>query len=298
MKLKIGNLSWIIVLVFLLVNSAVAAGPANPNLCNADYDCLVDRAVEFIRTGDEDNARIFLRTALVLKPKERRVFRVMGQMTLDEGRAIDLKRASDYELAAQAKKKSYELALAAFVRYTELSPESDPTGYRLQGDVFADMREHKEAIRLYRKVLARDPKAEEVRVSLAYVLLDQAWNNGEAIRELEAEVHQRPQNVTALTILGSLYRYQGKLELAASAFWQILRLNPGDTSASFDLAMTQRKAGRLVQATRTLAAAKTADPERWGIYESIYGTSQELEKIRAAEEGFRIPASTLIESTQ
>ncbi|RZA06138.1 MAG: tetratricopeptide repeat protein [Proteobacteria bacterium] len=108
---------------------------------------MTNLAIIYLRSGDQDSGKSFLQNAIRSDARYAEAFRLLGDLTKDEGN-----RQTDYG----ARRNSYRYALASYEMYSKLAP-NDPEGYKATGDLYFDIRDLGAAAKNYYKVLELTP---------------------------------------------------------------------------------------------------------------------------------------------
>lgn len=211
---------------------------------------MTNLAIIFIKSGDQDAARSYLLNAIRSDGKYAEAFRLLGNLTREEA----LRQNSNDE----EKKKSYQLALASYVRYSQLAPY-DPEGYKAVGDLYLTINDLGAAVQNYQKVLELTPNYPDVRRSLAEISLN--GNDADAaMKLLDDEMKINPANDAALVSKGDIYRYRGDLNNAAKAYTDAARLNDKNADALYGLGIVYSQQGSYDNALSLFGRVIKLDP--------------------------------------
>lgn len=167
--------------------------------------------------------------------------------------------------------QNYEAAVEVFQKAYARNPQDAVLGYHLQ-----------EAARLVRR---------ELDVQIA-----------SAEKQLLEQIRQDPQNVTALTHLGLVYRNAGRLEEATFMLERAQRLQPENVELALLLGEVYEKKGDLNRAIDAYEKASRLAPGQVVIYGSLAALYEQVgrvdDAIRAAKEVLRLePGLSLAHST-
>ncbi len=211
---------------------------------NADYRVSLGSGLH--RAGKLDEAALTLRGALQLAPKHARAHLVLGMVLRDN---FDLKQAvvhhmkavkyggsarAYFELGTSERKRGDSLAAQQqLAKATKLAP-NDITYWYVYGDVLWEVKEWKQAIAAYKRVLALDPKRKHVKNKLGLVLfMDRRYDEAEVI--LTEAIRAQPKEPYPYFNVGMVYEKLGKYSFAVGAFRKFLQLAPksdGDRRAA------------------------------------------------------------------
>jgi serine/threonine protein kinase len=114
-----------------------------------------------------------------------------------------------------------------------------------------DRAQNLQAIGMYRKALALDPKYADARSRLAYRLMMMGYTYGDpadidkGVAEAEAALSIDPLRPNTYFVLGSGYGIQGRYEHSRQAFLRALELDPNNTSAMNNFSVLEGYFGRL-----------------------------------------------------
>ena len=133
-------------------------------------------------------------------------------------------------------------------------------------DTFALARQHHqagrlaEAQRLYREVLARNPKHAGALQLLGAVAHD-AGRSDVAVRLIGRALQLDPRSAEAHVNLANVLKDQGRLDTAAAHYRKALELNPQDAATQYALGVALQLAGRPAEAMRHYERALLARPD-------------------------------------
>lgn len=211
---------------------------------------MTNLAIIFIKSGDQDAARSYLLNAIRSDGKYADAFRLLGNLTREEA----LRQNSNDE----EKKKSYQLALASYVRYSQLAP-NDPDGYKAVGDLYLTINDLGAAAQNYYKVLDLTPNYPDVRRSLAEISLN-GNDTGKAMELLNKEMEINPTNDAALVTKGDIFRRKGDLDNAIRSYTEAARLNEKNADALFGLGVVYSTQGSYDNALSLFGRVIKLDP--------------------------------------
>ncbi|MGE3261316.1 MAG: tetratricopeptide repeat protein [Bacteriovoracia bacterium] len=211
---------------------------------------MTNLAIIFIKSGDQDAARSYLLNAIRSDGKYADAFRLLGNLTREEA----LRQNSNDE----EKKKSYQLALASYVRYSQLAPH-DPEGYKAVGDLYLTINDLGAAAQNYYKVLELTPNYPDVRRSLAEISLN-GNDVDKAMELLNKEMEINPANDAALVSKGDIYRRKGDFQAATKAYTDAARLNDKNSDALFGLGVVYSVQGSYDNALSLFGRVIKLDP--------------------------------------
>jgi tetratricopeptide (TPR) repeat protein len=147
---------------------------------------------------------------------------------------------------AFAHAKDWESAERVFRRVLALNPRSLEGNFSL-GFVLAKMGKWNEAISYYEQTLRLDADHAEAHCRLGNAL-DNVGRPEEAMSHLRRALELKPELVEAHNNLGTLLGRLGRAEEAVAHFRQALRLDPKSAAAHYNLAIELDKRGRVDEA--------------------------------------------------
>jgi predicted Zn-dependent protease len=146
----------------------------------------------------------------------------------------------------------------------------------------------KEAIEVYRSILAQNPKVPGIHFRIASILLDtsaSAEAAAEAKRELNAELEINPKDAAAVFALGEIARRAGTWEEAIQLFSRASQMDAGFLEAYFGLGMSLNAAGKHADAIAPLERyAKGVPDDPAGHYQLAVAYSRTGNKAGAERE--------------
>lgn len=237
---------------------------------------MTNLAIIFIKSGDQDAARSYLLNAIRSDGKYAEAFRLLGNLTREEA----LRQNSNDE----EKKKSYQLALASYVRYSQLAPH-DPEGYKAVGDLYLTINDLGAAAQNYYKVLELTPNYPDVRRSLAEISLN-GNDTDKAMELLNKEMEINPVNDLALVTKGQIYRMRGDLQAAAKAYTEAARINEKNADALYGLGVVYSNQGSYDNALSLFARVIKLDPLKASAYWATGEIYQRLNNRAKAKQAF------------
>ena len=110
---------------------------------------------------------------------------------------------------------------------------------------------------------------------------------GLAVEQLRAILKQRPDEVNALRLLGSIQLAQGNLESAVENLQRAVKQAPGFTQAALDLGRALRASGRLGDAARVLGDLCRGSPNNAHAWQLQGDVLTEKGDVEAGREAFR-----------
>jgi tetratricopeptide (TPR) repeat protein len=241
---------------------------------------MTNLAIIFIKSGDHDAARSYLLNAIRSDGKYAEAFRLLGNLTREE--AINT-NANDDE-----KKKSYQLALASYVRYSQLAPH-DPEGYKAVGDLYLTINDLGAAAQNYYKVLDLTPNFPDVRRSLAEISLN-GNDMDKAMELLNKELAINPKNDAALVTKGEIYMRRGDMNAATKAYTEAARQNDKNADALYGLGLVYSNQGSYDNALSLFNRVIKLDPLKAEAYRAmgeIYQKQSNRPKARQAFVNFK-----------
>lgn len=213
-------------------------------------------AIIHLRSGDQDSGKAYLQNAIRSDSKYAQAFRLLGDLTKDEGdRQIDNYPARRY---------SYRYALASYEMYCKLAP-NDPEGYKATADLYFDIRDLGAAAKNYQKVLSLTPNYPGVRLRLAQI----SRNGGDAataMKLLDDEIKINPRSDAALVERGNVYMAQKDFPNATKAFTEAARINEKNSDALFGLGVVYHLQSSYDNALSLFARVIKLDPLKAEVY--------------------------------
>jgi len=193
-------------------------------------------------------------------------------------------------------KKSIPILLAAGLLITASAGSilfaSDRRGepalsHFIMGTLCDDLGDPNEAIKEFRKALAIDTEASQIRVNLAISLIKDN-KQAEAEKELKQAIKSDPKLVEPHAILAILYSVQDKADLALSEYESALKcassLNPKDIEIYQGLGSLYLKQNKLKEAESTfniISSLAPNDPKAHFYLGAVY---EEMKKFDLCEE--------------
>ncbi len=235
---------------------------------------LTNLAIIYLRSGDQDAGKNYLQNAIRSDSRYAEAFRLLGDLTKDEGdRQVDNNAA---------RRHSYRYALASYEMYSKLAP-NDPEGYKATGDLYFDIRDLGAAAKNYYKVLELTPSYPDVRLRLAQI----SRNGGDATKAmtlLEEEIKINPRSDAALVEKGNVFMAKKEFEAATKAFTDAARLNEKNADALFGLGVVHHLQGSFDNALSLFARVIKLDPLKADVYWQMGLIYQKLgNKVKALQ---------------
>lgn len=235
-------------------NSAAAIQMAERTGPSAEVQRVVAQAYE--QSGDTQHAYDALRTATGLEPGNESVYLDLLSLCVEHhtwdlalqvsGAALEhlprsfrirIERGAVFALKGELEAAEGEFAEAARAAPGEVLPQVTLALARVQLDRIP------EAIAGLRAARSAHPKDYVVTWILGETLSQQPDAESEAIQVLEEAVRLGPREAAPRLQLGKLLAHRGDLTRAAREFEAALKIQPGDTSAQYQLATIYRKTG-------------------------------------------------------
>jgi len=216
---------------------------------------MTNLAIIYLRSGDQDSGKNFLQNAIRSDARYAEAFRLLGDLTKDEGN-----RQTDYG----AKRNSYRYALASYEMYSKLAP-NDPEGYKATGDLYFDIRDLGAAAKNYYKVLELTPNYPDVRLRLAQI----SRNGGDAPRAMELldkEIQVNPRSDAAMVEKGNIFMAKKEFDSATRSFTEAARINEKNSDALFGLGVVYHLQGSYDNALSLFARVIKLDPLKADVY--------------------------------
>lgn len=213
-------------------------------------------AIIYLRSGDQDSGKYYLQNAIRSDSRYAEAFRLLGDLTKDEGD----RQTDNYA----ARKHSYRYALASYEMYCKLAP-NDPEGYKATGDLYFDIRDLGAAAKNYYKVLSLTKNYPGIRLRLAQI----SRNGGDgatAMKLLDEEITINPRSDAALVEKGNVLMAQKDFPAATKAFTEAARLNEKNSDALFGLGVVHHLQGSYDNALSLFNRVIKLDPLKADVY--------------------------------
>ncbi len=227
-----------------------------------DSDVLSLMADVHEANQETPNALSTLQKAVELYPREERHYTTLAELCSEHG-AYDLgleilsvgiknipgsSRILSMQGVIHAQLGRYEEAEAAFQRAAQLSPNQELSALGLTVAMQQTGR-LAESIELLRKRAAKNPNEAAMQLMLGQALIKNGAEPGqeefeEARAALRRSVELKPDATVARVELGKLYLKAGDLDGAIGHLQQALTLDPSERTATYQLMVALRKAGR------------------------------------------------------
>lgn len=156
-------------------------------------------------------------------------------------------------------------ALADAERFLETIPNS-PAGYRVRGEILADMGRKPEAMASFEKALALetsavDPDPYKRAYRRAY-LESRLGHLNAALEGYTKAIEQKPKP-SFFVNLARIYAAKGELTLAVSDYTRALEMDPSEETALVGRGISYKKMGRFEDAIRDFDTAISIDRNSW-----------------------------------
>jgi len=217
---------------------------------------MTNLAIIYLRSGDQDSGKNYLQNAIRSDAKYAEAFRLLGDLTKDEGN----RQTENYA----ARRYSYRYALASYEMYSKLAP-NDPEGYRATGDLYFDIRDLGAAAKNYHQVLALTPNYPDVRIRLARI----SRNGGDtekAMQFLNEELKLNPRSDEAMVEKGNIFMTKKDLDSAIKSYTNAARINEKNADALYGLAMVYHFQQSYDNALSLFTRVKNLDPLKADVY--------------------------------
>lgn len=216
---------------------------------------MTNLALIYLRSGDQLSGKNYLQNAIRSDSKYAEAFRLLGDLTKDEGN-----RQNDYS----AKRHSYRYALASYEMYSKLAP-NDPTGFKSTADLYFDIRDLGAAAKNYHKVLELTPNFPDVRLRLAQISRN-GGDNTRAMSLLNEEIKINSQSDAAYVEKGNIFMAQKDFVQATKAFTEAAHINELNADALFGLGVVYHLQGGYDNALSLFARVIKLDPLKADVY--------------------------------
>ena len=153
--------------------------------------------------------------------------------------------------------KQWKAAVASFEKVLELDPEKVKP-YLFLSSLYADQKNYNRAVTILKRLLKRKPNSIMGNFYLGRINLEIGLTY-EAEKYLLKVVSLKPTFIPALEALGILYTNQKKYDQAAARYQRILRIDPHNDKAKWDLSqiyIRQRKMGEALRLLKNLRAGQ------------------------------------------
>jgi tetratricopeptide (TPR) repeat protein len=216
---------------------------------------MTNLAIIYLRSGDQLSGKNYLQNAIRSDSKYAEAFRLLGDLTKDEGN-----HQTDYS----AKRHSYRYALASYEMYSKLAP-NDPEGYKSTADLYFDIRDLGAAAKNYHKVLELTPNYPDVRLRLAQI----SRNGGDTDRAmglLSQEIKVNTKSDAAYVEMGNIYMARKEFPFATKAFTEAAHINEKNADALFGLGVVYHLQGGYDNALSLFMRVIKLDPLKADVY--------------------------------
>jgi tetratricopeptide (TPR) repeat protein len=250
------------------LNLAIKEGETAIELNPQNVPALRALADAHLLAGDAKRAQELLREVLALLPSDPIVHHRLGVVSRAQRNASEA--MAHFEQALEENPKyveALEQIVAILVsqdkvlqarervrRQVAMNPQ-DPRFLNLQGRVLVQSRNFSEAEATYKKAMALDGTLLSTYANLGALYARQG-KVGEAIREFETIIAKRPQELSALMILGMLHEQRNDYTRATARYEEALRVDARFAPAANNLAWILIETGG--DKERALAYAETA----------------------------------------
>jgi tetratricopeptide (TPR) repeat protein len=238
---------------------------------------MTNLAVIYLRSGDQDSGKNYLQNAIRSDSKYAEAFRLLGDLTKEEGD----KQQDNYA----ARRHSYRYALASYEMYSKLAP-NDPEGYKATADLYFDIRDLGAAAKNYYKVLDLTKNYPDVRLRLAQI----SRNGGDAAKAIELldqEIKVNPRNDAAYVEKGNIFMAKKDFLTATAAYTEAARINERNADALFGLGVVYHLQGSFDNALSLFARVIKLDPLKADVYWQQGLIYQKLNNTQKAVQAYR-----------
>jgi tetratricopeptide (TPR) repeat protein len=216
---------------------------------------MTNLAIIYLRSGDQLSGKNYLQNAIRSDAKYAEAFRLLGDLTKDEGN-----RQSDYS----AKRHSYRYALASYEMYSKLAP-NDPEGFKATADLYFDIRDLGAAAKNYHKVLELTPNYPDVRLRLAQISRN-GGDSDRAFQLLQEEIKVNEKSDAAWVEMGNIHMAKKDFQPATAAFTKAAHINEKNSDALFGLGVVYHLQGSYDNALSLFARVIKLDPLKADVY--------------------------------
>ena len=173
-----------------------------------------------------------------------------------------------------------------YLQLLEMNP-SDPDALYKLGLIAFQSDNHEVAAEYFRRVITMYPREAKLRVNLAHALMITGLDG--AHEQLQVALEIEPENVAALSTLGTLHIYDGDIEAAKTCLFKTLEIDPYFSEAYAQLGSLVRT-GKYIFTEQQLEYMErlTADETRNGVDRSVvmYAIGHQLDKQGDHEKAF------------
>ncbi|HEY8280180.1 MAG TPA: tetratricopeptide repeat protein [Bdellovibrionota bacterium] len=216
---------------------------------------MTNLAIIYLRSGDQLSGKNYLQNAIRSDSKYAEAFRLLGDLTKDEGN-----RQTDYS----AKRHSYRYALASYEMYSKLAP-NDPEGYKATADLYFDIRDLGAAAKNYHKVIQLTENYPDVRLRLAQISRN-GGDSDQAMKWLFDEIKRNPKSDAAHVELGNIYMAKKDFQSATKEFTEAAHINEKNSDALFGLGVVYHLQGSYDNALSLFTRVIKLDPLKADVY--------------------------------
>ncbi len=210
--------------------------------------------------GDADGAERLLRPVLAQADAPAKAYHLLGLIR-----------------SAQAR---WEEAEASMRRALQMTP-GDHECWNSYASLFVRAKRHEEAVPLYRKAIASNPRYAPARQNLANALL--ALGRADDAEREARELLTLADTPQARAALGSALREQGEFEQAFAEFERALSQAPGNLAIRHDRAIVLDKLGRCDEAVREYRQLHQAGLRSHSLFSNWAGALLDSGQLEEAE---------------
>jgi len=225
---------------------------------------LLRQGLQYVRLRDYANAIAIYQQAVRIDQSNAKLFGGIGYLLARQGRFPEAIQAYQSALSidpndpdfydglgySYARAGNNANAITAYSSAITLDPKN--VKYHLGlGVVLLREKDYPRVFRLYKEVLALDSKNAEAVVLMGSSLVQQQlWD--ESINFLQSAIPHFPKRTELSLQLAIAYINKGENQEAEKLLTQILRQNPSNLTAKFQLSQIQEKDGRLENTTKKM----------------------------------------------
>ena len=237
-----------------------------------DTETLISEAKQYQQSGDDNAAIIQLKNALQQEPNNREARYLIGVSYNETGdmlsaekefnRAIDLGMDSNKVIPilgeSLLKIGEFQQLLDKTKDFPNINNSIEILLLRGKAQLALGMNE--EAKGLFEQVLGLEPDSPEALIGLArYSIIKGDIES--SMRFAAQAVRKNATNTDALLFLGDLFRAQNKTDQALSAFDQVIKIDPDNTTAYINRATLKINTGEFEEARLSVESAKAISPD-------------------------------------
>ncbi len=223
---------------------------------NDSWSGFYEKGRQLFRIGKLQEAVVFFQEALRRNPCAFEAHHDLGAILFQIGR--------------------YPQALSCFEQAVGLNPRSTHAWLN-GGNTLRVLQRLQEAIQWYQKAVALNPRLSDAHYNLGRLYQDLGLSR-KAIPHYQAAIDANPQLCEAYNNLGAIWLKAGGggLDDAGVAFKKAIRLRPGYIEAIYNLSVTYKQMGRIMEAVRNAHRVLQLQPDHGGALALLITLLQQL----------------------